>query len=690
MLHRVFIFSIVLLTAFGGHDGCCASTHPSAAVRECRTPPLISRVVADLAPGSVRSRATGIAPSALQSDQLLLELFPDTSVQAELVSREVNSDGSLSWSGRVPGQPLSSVTFVQTGSVLQGSVRLDDGAYSIEPAAGLRAHTIRQVNPGPPGEERVPLQAPAAPQADALGALATSSDDGSIIDILVVYTAAARAAAGGTDDAIRARIMLGVTETNTAYANSGVVQRLRLVGAELIDYTEGSEIGLDLERVTGVDEGFMDGVHARRDQLGADLVSLIVGNDSGSCGVAWLMQTPSVTFAPQAFSVTAYDCISPNYTFGHELGHNMGAAHAPDDPNLQPVYPYAYGYKDPASLFRTVMAYNCPVSGCPRILYFSNPGVSYGGRATGTFERHDNALALNNTHTIVANFRQAVTPGLGPPQSLTVATSGTTATLAWTAPASGAATGYVIEAGSASGLANLALLPTGAATSLVVPGLSPGLYFVRVRATSAEGVGAPSNEIQLLMTPQGRCIAPAGPPVLSAATVLGNLVTLSWTAPTVGGPVDSYVLGAGYSAGTLDAAIVETGTNALSVTVPAAFGRYFVRVAGQNPCGVGTPSNEVIVTVGPALPGPPAALAATLAPGGAVTMSWNAPVSGDAPDSYVLEAGTAFGASDIGTAETPSSTFLVMATPGTYFVRVRARNAAGIGPASGDLRVVVP
>ena len=82
------------------------------------------------------------------------------------------------------------------------------------------------------------------------------------------------------------------------------------------------------------DDGFMDGVHARRDQLGADLVSLIVDNDTGSCGVAWLMQTPSVTFAPQAFSVTVYDCISPNYTFGHELGHNMGAAHAPDDPNL--------------------------------------------------------------------------------------------------------------------------------------------------------------------------------------------------------------------------------------------------------------------------------------------------------------------------------------------------------------------
>ena len=318
--------------------------------------------------------------------------------------------------------------------------------------------------------------------------------------------------------------------------------------------------------------------------------------------------------------------------------------------------------------------------------------MSYGGRPTGTPEHHDNASALNSTRSIVANFRQAVTPGLGAPRSLTVTTAGTTATLEWTPPASGVATGYVIEAGSAPGLADLAQLPTSAETSLMVPDLAPGLYFVRVRATNAEGGGAPSSEVQLLMTPQGRCLAPAGPPALTNPTVTGNVVTLSWAAPVEGGPVTSYVLGAGYSSGTLDAAIVETGTNATSAVIPAAFGRYFVRVAGQNPCGVGTPSNEVIVTVGPPLPGPPAALAATLAPGGAVTISWSAPEWGGAPQSYVLEAGTAIGASDIGTAETagPSTTFAVQATPGTYFVRVRARNTAGIGTASGELRVVVP
>jgi len=689
MLHRTFFLAIVLLAVFGGRTGDAQAPVAAALFVPAQSGAAASLV--DIAPGSLRARITDIAPSALQSDRLRLELFPDTVVQADVVSRQLDDDGLLSWTGLVPGQPLSSVTFVQTGSVLQGSIRMDDAAYSIEPAAGTPLHTIRQVNPEPPGEERVPMVRPVEPRADALDSIATGFDDGSTIDVLVVYTPAARAAAGGSDDAIRARIVLGVTETNTAYANSGVVQRLRLVSAELVNYSEG-DIGQDLERVTDPADGFIDAVHARRDQVGADLVSLVVDNPTGSCGVAWMMQTPSLAFAPDAFSVTAYDCISPNYTFGHEIGHNMGAAHAPDDPNVPPAYPYAYGYKDPASQFRTVMAYNCRTISCPRILHFSNPAVAYAGRPTGTPEQHNNALALSNTRTIVANFRQAVAPGLGPPGSLAVTTTGTTATFSWTPPSTGAATGYVIEAGSAPGLANLATLQTGAATSVSVPGVPPGSYFVRVRALNSSGAGAPSGEIYLQMTAQGRFETPAGPPLLSAASVSGALVTLSWEAPRTGGPVERYVVGAGYGPGTLNAGVIELGSSATSATLPAAFGRYFVRVAGVSACGVGAPSNEVVVTVGPPLPGAPSGLSATAAPGGVVILSWTAPTTGGAPLAYVLEAGTASGASNIGTTQTSSTStsFVTQAPPGTYFVRVRAVNTAGVGPASAELRVTVP
>ena len=220
-----------------------------------------------------------------------------------------------------------------------------------------------------------------------------------MFDVLVAYTPAAVTAAGGTS-ALLARINLGITETNTAYANSGIIPRLRLVGTELVTYTESGDLSIDLNAVTGTSDGQMDSLHTLRNSVGADLVKLVVGNTAGgACGVAWLMQSLSPAFAANAFSVTAYPCISPNYTFGHEMGHNMGSNHAPSDPvSAAPLYAYSFGYKHPSNLFRTVMAYDCPVS-CSRILYFSNPAVNYNAAPTGTVAQNNNALSINNART---------------------------------------------------------------------------------------------------------------------------------------------------------------------------------------------------------------------------------------------------------------------------------------------------
>ena len=160
--------------------------------------------------------------------------------------------------------------------------------------------------------------------------------------------------------------------------------RLRLVGAEPTAYTESGDLSIDLSRFRTTGDGYMDEVHARRNALGADLMVLVVGDVAGgACGVGYVMTSLSSSFAPWAFSVTAYPCISPNYTFAHELGHNMGSAHAPEDgAGPASLYPYSFGYKHPANLFRTVMAYNC-TAGCPRVLHFSNPDVPLLGCGDG-------------------------------------------------------------------------------------------------------------------------------------------------------------------------------------------------------------------------------------------------------------------------------------------------------------------
>ena len=71
-------------------------------------------------------------------------------------------------------------------------------------------------------------------------------------------------------------------------------------------------------------------------------------------------------------------------------------------------------------------------------------------------------------------------------------TPGGVVTLSW--PPIDEATSYVIEAGSATGLADLAVLPVRLS---VVSGTVPvGTYYVRVRATTACGTTSPSNEIR--------------------------------------------------------------------------------------------------------------------------------------------------------------------------------------------------
>lgn len=85
------------------------------------------------------------------------------------------------------------------------------------------------------------------------------------------------------------------------------------------------------------------------------------------------------------------------------------------------------------------------------------------------------------------------------PTALTASVSGATVSLSWTPPA-GAITGYVLEAGSALGLANIIPgLALGATPGLIATNVPPGAYVVRVRAASGGLVSAPSNEVTVVV-----------------------------------------------------------------------------------------------------------------------------------------------------------------------------------------------
>ncbi len=214
--------------------------------------------------------------------------------------------------------------------------------------------------------------------ADSDGGIAGGScSSGPIIDTMVVYTPAARSAMGG-HGAIRAEAALAVELANVAYANSQNVVRARLVYCDEIAYTESGDMDIDLPRLAGGSDGFMDGIHGLRDSLNGDLVLLY--QDMGS-GLGYCPETPSDA---NGFSTVNWRRAAGTFTHAHETGHNIGCGHSREEGDGPCGPSYGLGWRffgNDGAGYCTVMAYENATY--DRILYFSNPNVSYLGAPTG-------------------------------------------------------------------------------------------------------------------------------------------------------------------------------------------------------------------------------------------------------------------------------------------------------------------
>jgi hypothetical protein len=336
---------------------------------------------------------------------------------------------TFTWNGKIYGNKDFDGDVVLTvhKNVMSGLIFAPSGVYNITPQAG-GAHVLVKIDqnlfPEEHPQDYFDWQRENAVQMSssanrnlfwknsAAESLAPSVDDGSVIDVMIVYTTAVKNGLGGTTqaDAFAAQ---AVATTNAAYLNSGITPRVRLVRSMEVNFTETGTLSAALTWVRSDAT-----VAAARDAYKADAVAIFVQTASDGCGLGYVMSSGGNTgaFAPYAFTATVKSCAVDNLSFPHELGHNQGSNHNPANAGMsstQSVFTYSFGHcvNGGTNSFRTILSYagtECG-SSTPRRAYFSNPSVNYMSQPTGTSDRN-NALTINSTALTFSQFRDSLAP----------------------------------------------------------------------------------------------------------------------------------------------------------------------------------------------------------------------------------------------------------------------------------------
>ena len=523
---------------------------PSPGVFSTLQTDLVPDIGVALEPATMRSRAVGVdtqrvAAARLGQQALRLNLFDDAAVSVQIDRVRPTRSGYFI-TGRPEGFEWGEVRLVVNGPVMVGTVVTPEGKYTIR-YGGSGRHVIRQVDPSQEALEDDVVESPppatppqtiapgdplpGLPQAlapgDPFGAVvrpATDAvqdqptEDGSEVRVLVVYTPSSLAAQGGVPG-MQALIDLMIESTNHVFEISGINPRLVLAHTALVNYVEERST-IDVLRLETPDDGYMDEVHALRNEYAADLVHLLTRRVAGPGGTARVIRSESLTSeSTAAFAVTASDS---EETFAHETGHNFGLRHDRYSATVgTQIYPYAFGYQNnrafepdarASARWSTIMAYpdRCSAAGffCPRLMRFSNPDQTYRGDplgvpaddpATGPEGPADARLTINRTARWLGSFRSEAC---------------TVFTVSPEAPVASVAGGQVIlEVETAPGC----LWETSSQSAFLAPATDarragPGRVHIDVEPneTGAERIGAVtvagmSVEVRQLATDAGIC-----------------------------------------------------------------------------------------------------------------------------------------------------------------------------------------
>jgi hypothetical protein len=389
----------------------------------------------ELPPHLKRRRAVAMAafdwpaPGAGVGDQQRLRVFDDLEVTVEWSLAEAHSRHNHAWHGTLVEDPGAAVTLTRVGghtildiqSPAFGHFEIggpDDGIGRVcqfdcdRVYRGCATCQTLGAFGGKPGDAEAIPATHETPGTNAVTAVT--------IDVLMVYTAAARTKSGSRS-AIVAKAQSAVNGENGNFNRSNVAHRMRLVQTREVGHTASGNLVTELGWVAGNST-----VADVRATAGADVVAFLSDrDDNGIYGVAHQLTSTSGN-SGQVFSANYYDTAAG--VWPHEVGHNLGCQH-----NSAGVYSYSSGHywTDGSATRGSIMSYIGT-----RIPYFSNPDVDYSGKATGTSSR-DNARSIDEIGDNVAGYKSSktliepscslststATPYEGTDFSLTVATT---------------------------------------------------------------------------------------------------------------------------------------------------------------------------------------------------------------------------------------------------------------------------
>ncbi len=453
--------------------------------------------------------------------RLEFELPDGRVLRPEMRVFEDRGDGNGMWAGGYPELGYDSVLLTLQDGQLIGRLGLPDGsAWWLRPGSGT---------PGPAGllseggeasaracgggivPAREPVVPVAAAQRPDPPERASSASNHDRLDILMLYTPAAATRMGQAGwGEIGAAMQAAMDYLNLVLRNNQIT-----VTAHMVHHQEAPAAFSGVVEPLGLLRQHRDVLDLRIEHQ-ADLVHLFFAETPGWCGLAYLMargHTPA-NFWPSGYGVTTVGggCVGiasqirdGEYggqfeTFAHEVGHNLGANHDPDNAGIDPedaVEPYAFGHHnfEPTPNVKSVMSYN---EG-RQLPFFSNVRVQPEGYILGVANERENERALQRTIHLGVRFSdhlpEAGSPPPPPPSGrpdnptdLKVMPTGSTSVkVTWT-DRSGNEDGFEVHARlQGSAWATVARVPANTASADVDGLQAGGRYDFRVRAFNRHG-----------------------------------------------------------------------------------------------------------------------------------------------------------------------------------------------------------